>query len=219
MSALPRLHVTTNDEVLADDSFVARALAVVEAGRADIALHVRGRGVPAARLHAIATALQPTCTRLGARLLVNSRVDVAMTSGADGVQLGVRALPVADARSLLGDQRLIGYSAHSAEEAAGAVEAGANFVVFGSVWETPSHPDIAPAGPDALRSTVEEAGAPVVAIGGVTPARVEETARAGAHGVAVLSGVWRAGEAAEAVAMYLDALRAAYAGRRGKEEA
>lgn len=219
MSALPRLHVTTSDDVLADNAFVRRALAVVEAGGDAIALHVRGGGVSAARLHEIAAALRPTCTRLGARLFVNSRVDVALACDADGVQLGVRSLPVADARTLLGDRRLIGYSAHSAEEAAGAVDAGSDFVLLGSVWETTSHPDAAPAGLDVLRSTVDEAGAPVIAIGGVTPARVEEAARAGAHGVAVLSGVWRAQVEAEAVAMYLDALRAAHAGGRGKEEA
>ncbi len=218
MSTLPRLHLVTDDAVLGDDAFVARALAVLEAARDAVALHVRGRQIPAARLYDIAAALRPACTRLGAILLVNERVDVALACDGDGVQLGVRSLPVADARALLGDRRLIGYSAHAADEAAGAVDAGADFVLFGSVWATTSHPDVAPAGVDALRAAAQMAGAPVVAIGGVTPARVEAAVRAGAHGVAVLSGAWRAGEAVEAVAMYLDALRAANAGGRGKEE-
>ena len=73
MSALPRLHVTTDDEVLMDEAFVTRALAAVEAGGKDIALHVRGRSATAARRYEVAIALRATCERLGARLLVNDR--------------------------------------------------------------------------------------------------------------------------------------------------
>lgn len=218
MSALPRLHVTTNDEVLADRAFLNRALAVVEAGADAIALHVRGRGVSAARVYEVSVGLRPACTRLGALLLVNDRVDVALACNADGVQLGVRSMPIADARKLMGAQRLIGYSAHAADEGVSAAGTGADFVVLGSVWETTSHPGTEPAGVDTLRATVEHAGAPVIAIGGVTPGRVADAAGAGAHGVAVLSGVWSAPEVGKAVETYLVALRTAYAGERGKEK-
>ena len=219
MIVLPRLHVITEGDVLADSSFVPRALAVAEAGGADVALHVRARSVTAARVYEITAALRPTCTRVGARLVVNDRVDVALACDADGVQLGMRSLPVADARTLLGAQRLVGYSAHAADEAAGAVDAGADFVMLGSVWETTSHPGREPTGLEVLRQTAGVAGANVLAIGGVTPARVADAAGAGAYGVAVLSGVWRSKNDVEAVTMYLDALRAAYAGGRGKEQA
>lgn len=219
MTPLPRLHVTTDDAVLADEAFVARALAAVEAGADGIALHLRGRSTTAARMYEVAVALRPTCTRLGTRLLVNDRVDVALACDADGVQLGVRSLPVANARTLLGPHRLVGFSAHAADEAGGAVSAGADFVVLGSVWETASHPGAGPAGLDTLRATVDHAGAPVIAIGGVTPGRVADAAGAGAHGVAVLSGVWRRGDVGEAVATYLDAIRRVYPGGRGKEQA
>ncbi len=219
MTVLPRLHVVTNDEVLADHAFGTRAFAVVEAGGDAIALHVRGRAAAAARVYEIAAGLRPACTRLGARLFVNDRVDVALACSADGVQLGVRSMPVADARALVGAQCMIGYSAHAADEGVSAAGAGADFLMLGSVWETTSHPGTEPAGVATLRATVEHAGAPVIAIGGVTPARVADAAGAGAHGVAVLSGIWSAPEVGEAVETYLVALRAAYAGEHGKEKA
>jgi thiamine-phosphate diphosphorylase len=202
-----------------DEAFVTRALAAVEAGGKDIALHVRGRSATAARRYEVAIALRATCERLGARLLVNDRVDVALAAGADGVQLRARSFAVADARALLGARRLIGYSAHAPDEAGAAVSAGADFVILGSIWETRSHPGSAPAGLAALRTAADHAGAPVIAIGGVTPARVRDAAVAGAWGVAVLSGVWSAEEVGMAVATYLDAIRTAYTGDRGKEQA
>lgn len=218
MTALPRLHLVTDDAVLANPEFDVRARNAIEAGGARVALHLRGHGTSTARLYEHAAALQPVCARLGARLLVNDRVDVALACDADGVQLGLGSLPVADARTLVGGQRLIGYSAHAAEEAAGALAAGADFVLLGSVWPTTSHPDRTPAGLDAVRATAAAAaGAPVIAIGGVTPERVADAAGADAHGVAVLSGVWRAADVVAAVTMYLDAL-AAVDDERGKEQ-
>jgi thiamine monophosphate synthase len=73
------------------------------------------------------------------------------------------------------------------------------------------------AGTKELEAVVGTAGAPVVAIGGVTPARVAEAAAAGAHGVAVVSGVWHTPDAAAALTTYLDALAAAYAAEREED--
>jgi thiamine-phosphate diphosphorylase len=203
---LARMHVVTDDAVLAAPEFASRAHAVLAAGRDAIALHVRGHHTPGARLYRAATALREPARASHARLFLNDRIDVALACGADGLQLGRASLPVPDARTLFGASGIIGYSAHTVDEAAGAIAAGADFVMVGSIWATRSHPGAAPAGPAMLREAVSTAGAPVVAIGGVTPERVGDVRAAGAWGVAVVSGVWGAADPAAAVAAYLAAL-------------
>jgi thiamine-phosphate diphosphorylase len=215
---LPRLHVVTDDEVLASPEFAGRAEAVLVAGGADVALHLRGHGTTAAVLESLGERLVAAALRSGGWLLVNDRIDVAMAVRANGVQLGAASLPVTDARALLGAGARIGYSAHDAEEALLAAADGADFVVMGTIYRSASHPDVAPAGVAALRACAARAGVPVIAIGGVTPAHVAETAAAGAHGVAVLGGVWSAADSALAVVAYRTELDAAHGSAARQEQ-
>jgi thiamine-phosphate diphosphorylase len=106
------------------------------------------------------------------------------------------------ARRLLGIEPAIGVSVHSAAE---AVEArGADFLLVGTLFETPSHPDREGAGTGLLREVSQAAmGTPLVGIGGITAERVPELRRAGSHGFAVLRGVWEARAPARAVERYL----------------
>jgi thiamine-phosphate pyrophosphorylase len=188
---IPRLHVITNDAVLQQPGFLNDAAAVLRALPGRVALHIRARELPAATLFQIVSQLAPVAAAAGAALLVNDRVDVALTAHAHGVQLGVRSLPVTSARQLLGD-RLIGYSAHSAQECAAAAQDGADFLFAGSIYPTASHAGVAPAGIPLLEACVSSCAAPVLAIGGVEAGRVAEVRRAGAHGAAVIRAVWRA---------------------------
>ncbi|MFW6079153.1 MAG: thiamine phosphate synthase [Gemmatimonadota bacterium] len=200
----PRLHLVTDDEVLRDPAFRPRAARVLAEHGTRIALHVRGHGLGGRELHGIAAELREAADAAGATLLVNDRVDVALTAGADGVQLGRRSLPIERARALLGIDAWIGWSAHDAGRGAKrAVDAGADFVVVGTIYPTASHPGRPAAGPGRVESVVARTSAPVIAIGGVTPARVPELREAGAYGVAVLSGVWRDPDPAVAVGRYL----------------
>lgn len=203
---LPRLHVVTDDAVLAAAEFEPRARAVLAAGGAAVALHVRGHATPTARLYALALTLREAARASGARLFLNDRIDVALACGADGLQLNRASLPVPDARTLFGASGIIGYSAHHVDEAATAVAAGADFVMLGSIWATRSHPGATPAGTAMLGAAAREARAPIVAIGGVTPERATQAMAAGAWGVAAVSGVWGAADPAAAVAAYLAAL-------------
>lgn len=205
MTALPRLHLVTSDEVLAAPGFLARVLALLDAHGAAVALHVRGHGHTGRALHDAVDPLARRGDATGSLVLVNDRLDVALTAGAHGAQLGRRSLPLAAARPLLGGDARIGYSAHAAGEAAEAARAGADFVVLGPVYATATHPGRQGAGPGLL-SAAAALGVPVLAIGGITPERVAEVMAAGAHGVAVLSGVWGAAEPVAAAGRYLDAL-------------
>ena len=203
--SLPRLHAVAADDVLAGDGFVPLATALLEAGGREFALHLRGHHTPAAMMYEHAAALLPVAVRNGAMLVVNDRVDVALALDGAAVVVGRRSLPVPAARTLLG-RRVIGYSAHEAAEAARSVRDDADFVLLGTIYATASHPGRAGAGMDLVRAAVRSADAPVVAIGGITPERTVEVIAAGAHGVAVLSGIFAAPDPRAALVTYLDVL-------------
>lgn len=214
---IPRLHVVTDDAVLADPAFSARARGLLLQGGAGLALHVRGPRTPGGTLLRLAAPLAAAAAEAGALLVVNDRVDVALASRAVGVHLGRRSLPLAEARHLLPSGVLVGVSVHGAGESAEAQAGGADWVFVGSVWATPSHPDRAGGGPALLRAAAEAApGVPLLAIGGVTPARVGEALRAGAHGVAVIRGIWYAADLEAALGEYQEML-AARGGRPPEE--
>lgn len=123
------------------------------------------------------------------RLLVNDRFDIAKAAGADGVHLTSRSLPANIVRSICGDDFLIGVSTHSLETALDARAAGADFVVFGPVFETPSKQIYGkPQGLDKLREvTTALQGFPVLAIGGINLENVYECFCAGASGMAAIN--------------------------------
>jgi thiamine-phosphate diphosphorylase len=201
-----RLHVVTDDRVLGLDGFRARAREVLEAGGRRIALHVRAPAAGGARMFAAVRELLEPARMAGATLLVNDRVDVALVLGVDGVHLGERSLGPAEARRLLGPAPLVGASVHRVEAAGEAADGGVDYLVVGTVFATRSNPGRPGAGADLLRRVRSAVAVPVLAIGGVGIDRVSEVRAAGAHGVAVLSGVWDAPSPAEAVERYLSAL-------------
>lgn len=189
--ALPRLHVLLTDEEARRGDPAADARALLEAGEGEVAVHLRLRGAGGRRLHELALRVREAADRHGGWCVVNDRVDVALTAGAHAVQLGGRSLPVADARHVLGDGVPVGRSVHGVGEARRAARDGANHLVLGTIYPTPSHPDRPGAGP-GLVEDVAGLGPPVIAIGGVDAGRVPELAEAGARGVAVRRAVWEA---------------------------
>ena len=202
--------------MLAAREFDRRAAEVLAAGGARVALHVRGHETTAARLFELAEQLRAESARHGALLFVNDRVDVAVAVGADGLQLGRRSMSVPDARELFA-RGWIGYSAHEPEEAASAVRNGTDCVLLGTIWESASHPGGAPVGIALIEAAAALTDAPLLGIGGVTPERLAALVTAGAHGAAVLGGVWNAPDAARAVEQYLKAFADADAAAHAKE--
>lgn len=153
------------------------------------AVQLRERDLPARELLDLARALRALTRSHGARLLINDRIDLVLAVGADGVHLRADSLPVAAARRLLGPDRLIGQSVHRVEDVSMAEAEGADFAVLGPVYDTPSKRAYGP--PIGLRPFEEtrDCRIPVLAIGGITAARVGELRRAGARGIAVISSV------------------------------
>jgi thiamine-phosphate pyrophosphorylase len=122
------------------------------------------------------------------RLLVNDRADIARAAGADGVHLTTRSLDAAVVRRAFGEDFLIGVSTHTLAEASAAQSAGADFAVFGPVFDTPSKRAYGP--PTGLGKLSEAARTlapfPLLALGGITAENARETLRTGAHGIAAI---------------------------------
>ena len=127
-----------------------------------------------------------------ARMLVNDRLDVALSEHAAGVHLGGRGLPLADARRLAdshstGKDFLIGVSCHSMEEARSAESGGADYIFFGPVFATPSKAAYgSPQGLARLAEVCRTVSLPVLAIGGVTEENTGSCLAAGASGIAAI---------------------------------
>jgi thiamine-phosphate pyrophosphorylase len=195
MRPLPRVHAFTDAALLVLPEFGIRAAAIAAGGSA-VALHARAPGENGARLVAGALRMLSLARPPEAGVFVSGRPDIAAALGASGVQLGIQDLTPADARRVL-PHGWIGRSVHSRDEAAAAVAEGADFLVVGSIYETPSHPDRPAAGPGLVRQCAS-LGKPVIAIGGITPERAIEVKAAGAYGVAAIRALWQAPDPAAA---------------------
>jgi thiamine-phosphate pyrophosphorylase len=166
-------------------------------------LQVREKDLGGPDLVSLCRALRDLTRRAGAQLYVNSDVAIAREVEADGVQRthDRRILP-ADAPGLR-----IGASVHGLVEAMEVEREGADFLVFGPIYDTPSKRAYGPPqGLAPLAKVAESVRIPVYAIGGITPERVREVRAAGAAGVAVISAVLSADSPAAATRRFLDAL-------------
>jgi len=174
------------------------------------AVQVREKDLSAAELAVLCRRIRGLTQDTRALLIVNDRVDVALAVGAEGVQRTATSLTVEDIRALADKRLRIGASIHSLPDALQAELEGADWLVFGPVYDTPSKRMYGPPqGLDKLARVAAAVRIPVVAIGGVTPERVREVRRAGARGVAVVSSILAADSPADATRRFLEALAAA----------
>ena len=172
------------------------------------AIQLREKDLGGRELFFLAEAARKLTQRYHARLLINDRIDLALAVDADGVQLGKASLPIETARALLGPRKLLGASTHSLEEAAEAERNGADFVVFGPVYFTPSKaPYGPPQGLAALKKIVEKISLPIYAIGGIKPENIADTRRAGVQGVALISAVMSAADPEDVTKSILNLLK------------
>jgi thiamine-phosphate pyrophosphorylase len=166
-------------------------------------VQVRDKDLPSAALLALCGPIRELTRRAGARLFVNSNVEVALEVGADGVHRPHALVILPEDAPGLG----IAVSIHRPEEAVDAQKDGAEFVVFGPVWDTPSKRAFGPPqGLERLAEAVRAVSIPVFAIGGVTPERVPEVRAAGAAGVAVVSAILSADSPGTATRRFLEVL-------------
>ncbi len=150
--------------------------------------------------YAQALALRQAAKEVGACLIVNDRCDLALAVHADGVHLGQDDLPIADARRLLGPEKLIGLSTHNPEQVREAAELKPDYIGFGPIFSTATKADHDPVvGLEGLRAARALTTLPMFAIGGITADRVNDIIAAGANGIAVISAILKAQDLEQAI--------------------
>lgn len=187
-SRVQGLYVVTDDTLRPGRSHVDIARAALDGGARVIQLRDKRRD--AGELLPIACRIRDLCHAAEALFILNDRVDLACACEADGVHLGQTDLPAAEARKLLGPDRLIGVSVENVEQALAAEAADADYLGVGAIYGSATKPDAGEAvGPQQIRLLRQHSGLPIVAIGGITLERIPEVREAGADAVAVVGAV------------------------------
>ena len=137
-----------------------------------------------------ARAVAALCRALGVKCVINDDVDIAVESGADGVHVGQSDMEAGRVRALLGEDKLIGVSARTVEQALAAQAAGADYLGVGAVFPTGTKDDADAVSYDTLKAICEAVDIPVVAIGGIGAHNVQALAGSGICGIAVVSAIY-----------------------------
>jgi thiamine-phosphate pyrophosphorylase len=197
---LPRLYPIT-DTLISGLSHAEQVGRLAEGGATLIQLrdkHAAPRDFYAAAREAVQVA-----RRLGVRIIINDRVDIAAAIGADGVHLGQDDLPPEKARALLGADRIVGFSTHTLEQALAASSAPVDYVAIGPAFRTVTKEKPDPVvGLTAISEIRHRVSKPLVAIGGITLELARSVIEAGADSVAVISDLYSAGDVAARARMY-----------------
>lgn len=141
------------------------------------------------RMYKEATELKVLCDQYSVPLIINDRLDIAMAVGAAGVHLGQDDLPCSVARSILGDDYVIGVSAHNPQEAVKAVEDGADYLGCGAVFGSATKTNVSELGLKNLEAIRRAVQVPMVGIGGVNSSNYALVRQTGADGAAIISGI------------------------------
>jgi thiamine-phosphate pyrophosphorylase len=216
MSApLCRLYLITPPR-LDDLAGFGRSLAHALDGGDVAAVQIRLKDVDDGIIVAVVNALSPIAAARDVAVILNDRPDLAASLGCDGVHVGQEDAPYAEARRLMGRDRIVGVTCHDSRHLAmEAAEAGADYVAFGAVYPTATKDPKTRCELEILSIWQESMQTPCVAIGGIKVDNAREVARAGADFVAVSAGVWSHDEGPAAAVKALNAEIAAGVAERG----
>lgn len=169
------------------------------------AIHIREKHKSAAELYQLVSQLIKEGIPQE-KLILNDRVDLAFALKLGGVQLAYHSLPAALVKEAFPVLR-IGCSIHSVEEATLAMQAGADYLLYGHIYPTQSKPGLVPRGLEDIALIKKRINLPLFALGGITPSNAPDVFHAGADGIAVMSGIFESSDpltAAKAYANMLD---------------
>jgi len=164
----------------------------------------RNKAASMKEAYAEALPLSKLAAELGVLFIINDRCDLSLAVDAHGVHLGQDDLPYADARKILGQDKVIGLSTHNAEQVKEAGKIRPDYIGFGPVFKPGSKLDHdPPVGIEGLRAVRSLTTLPIFAIGGIHVEQAGEVTRAGANGVAVISAILKASDVQQAVRNFI----------------
>ncbi len=191
--SLPRLYLLTDRHNTSQRPLASVISQAVEAGVRMI--QVREKDLDTRQTIELIRKLKPLITQYHGKVLLNDRVDLAIALDADGVHLRSDSLPLPLARRMMGKDKLLGISTHSVKDVQKAEDEGADFVVLGPIYDTPSKQIYgAPLGLHTLEAACRTCRLPIFAIGGMKPEHVHDVMSSGAYGIAVISSILQASD-------------------------
>ena len=186
---LPAIYPITNRE-LSGLSHAEQVRQLAESGCRFV--QIREKSAPSREFYEAVVEAVSIANRIGMKIIVNDRVDIAIAAGAHGVHLGQEDMPAAEARKLLGEEAILGYSTHSVEQALEATKMPVDYIAVGPVYATTTKEDPDPVigleGIKRIRSAVGTQK--LVAIGGINLDNVSSVISAGADSAAIISELY-----------------------------
>jgi len=200
-ASLRGLYVITDSGLTPGDKMLPAVSAAIHGGARLVQYRDKSSDRPSREQQA--RGLLQLCHDHEVPLIINDDVELAAVIGADGIHLGDEDMRLDEARVRLGPRMIIGVSCHdSLERAVSAVHAGADYVAFGSFFSSPSKPQAVRAPLSLLESARLTVNVPICAIGGITPENGAALVKAGAHMLAVISGIFAQTDFASAARRY-----------------
>ena len=200
-----RLYAITDRELCAPRTLYDTIHDLLDVGVS--ALQLREKDLSDTEYIKLAEPLCALCHTYSAQLFINSRIEIAMTIGADGLHLPGDSASIEEVIEETNRCFIIGSSVHTLAEAKQREAEGADFITYSPIYPTLSKPGYGPVvGVEGLRNVTEGINIPVFALGGITPERVSECRDAGAYGVAVMSGVMSPENGVQQAKVYLQQL-------------
>ncbi len=178
-SNLPRLYAITDSKRYPD--MLQRLEKALKKGIRMVQL--REKELSGLEYYQLAKRVRELTQDYDAMLFINDRVDIALAVNADGVHLPEKGLPPSVVKKIA-PKLLVGYSAHSLEQALCAQEEGADFITLSPIFKTQSHPEVEPIGLGLLKEVSQRLSIPVYALGGITWDRIKLCYKNGAYGIA-----------------------------------
>ena len=181
------LYLVTNRDKLTDEEFFQTVEQSLKGGVSLVQL--REKTAPAREVIQIAKKLKKLCHSYNVPLLVDDRVDIALAADLDGVHLGNDDMDVADARKILGDEKIIGSTAKNLEWAISEEKKGADYLGVGAIFETKTHVKTKRTSVETLKEINDNITIPTVAIGGLNYENIDILKNSGASGVSVVRAI------------------------------
>lgn len=196
--------VTNSDKFETEDAFLDAIASALEGG-VDI-LQLREKNMPAKQILELGKKVKLLCKQYDVLFIINDRIDIAALLEADGVHLGQDDLDIKSARTILGENTIVGVSTHAPEHALKAVEDGADYIGVGPVFATPTKEGRIPVGLEYIKWASENIEIPAFAIGGIDLDNCEQVLEAGLKRIAVVRAIINAKLPCESAEEFLNKL-------------
>ncbi len=183
-----RLYGVTDRSWLGDETLYRQVEKALKGGATFIQL--REKDLEQKKFLEEAKALKKLCGEYQVPFVINDDVGIALSANADGVHVGQSDMDASEVRSILGDNKIIGVSAQTVEQAVRAERQGADYLGVGAVFPTDSKKDANDVSYDTLKAICNAVSIPVIAIGGITRENVKELSGSGVCGIAVISAIF-----------------------------